>query len=92
MKQANRIDPSFPDRRRQPGRRAFVGACLAGALVSLAVGALAAARNAGSGEVTRIVFQSDRSGPYDLYTMNPDGSDVRRLTFSGARSTVGTKR
>jgi len=28
----------------------------------------------------KIVFQSDRDGNYDLYIMNPDGSDQRNLT------------
>ena len=29
---------------------------------------------------TRIAFQSDRDGNFEIYTMNPDGTDVRRLT------------
>ena len=29
---------------------------------------------------TKIVFVSDRSGPYDLYVMNIDGSDLRGVT------------
>jgi len=29
---------------------------------------------------SRVVFTSDRDGDLDIYTMNPDGSDVRRLT------------
>lgn len=38
---------------------------------------------------TRIVFVSDRDGAHDLYTMNPDGSDVRRLTeLAGPPGTV----
>jgi len=34
---------------------------------------------------TRITFSSKRSGAGDLYTMNTDGSDVRRLTDDPAR-------
>jgi TolB protein len=30
----------------------------------------------------QIVFSSDRDGNYELYVMNADGSDVRRLTTS----------
>lgn len=29
-----------------------------------------------------IVFDSNRSGQFDIYKMKPDGSDVRRLTYS----------
>lgn len=32
--------------------------------------------------VDQIVFTSDRDGDFELYAMNPDGSDVRRLTRS----------
>ncbi len=32
----------------------------------------------------RIVFASRRDGPFSLYSMKPDGSDVRRLTFPDA--------
>jgi Tol biopolymer transport system component len=31
----------------------------------------------------RIVFHSNRDGPFQIYSMNPDGSDVVRLTYSG---------
>lgn len=34
-------------------------------------------------EGTRIVFSSERGGRPMLYTMNADGSDVKRLTFKG---------
>ena len=30
---------------------------------------------------TRIAFASDRSGNFDIYTMNAQGTDVKRLTF-----------
>jgi dipeptidyl aminopeptidase/acylaminoacyl peptidase len=33
-----------------------------------------------SGESGRITFQSDRDGNWEIYTMNPDGSDQRNLT------------
>ena len=29
---------------------------------------------------SRIVFESDRSGTWDIYSINPDGSDLRNLT------------
>lgn len=30
----------------------------------------------------RIVFHSDRSGKYQVWTINPDGSDLQQITFS----------
>lgn len=42
---------------------------------------LPASRAAANG---RIAFASDRDGNYEIYTMNPDGSDVKRLTFDSA--------
>jgi TolB protein len=68
-------------------------AALFSASLLLAVLAVFAASATGERAATpaRIVFQSDRNGPYDLYSMSTDGSDVRRLTNSGPRSTVGTK-
>jgi len=36
---------------------------------------------------TKIVFVSDRTGPYDLYVMNIDGSGLRSLTSNSARET-----
>ena len=32
---------------------------------------------------SKIVFESDRSGSQQLYVMNADGSNQRRLTFGG---------
>src|SRR5262249_23532469 len=37
-----------------------------------------------------IAFQSDRDGPADIYVMNPDGTNVQRLTTSGTLADVGT--
>jgi hypothetical protein len=65
-------------------------AFVCGYLVLVGSTAIASAESAST--PARIVFQSDRDGPYDLYTMNTDGTDVRRLTNSGPRSAVGTKR
>jgi len=36
----------------------------------------------------QIVFTSDRSGAFEIYSMQSDGSDVRRLTTDGAAYTV----
>ncbi|MEO2005211.1 MAG: hypothetical protein ABGY41_14070 [Candidatus Poribacteria bacterium] len=33
---------------------------------------------------TKIVFDSNRSGNYDIYTMNPDGTGVAQLTSASA--------
>lgn len=33
-----------------------------------------------SGKNKKIIFQSDRSGDMEIYSMNPDGTDVTRLT------------
>lgn len=35
---------------------------------------------------TKIVFESDRSGSQQVYVMNADGSDQKRITFFGGRS------
>jgi TolB protein len=40
----------------------------------------------GNSTAGRIVFVSDRSGFDELYTMEPDGSDVLRLTSDGAEN------
>ena len=35
---------------------------------------------------TRVVFESDRSGSQQVYVMNADGSDQRRISFFGGRA------
>ena len=37
-----------------------------------------------SPDETKIAFNSDRDGNNELYVMNSDGSDIRRLTFTKA--------
>jgi Tol biopolymer transport system component len=37
----------------------------------------------------QIVFESNRSGAFELYIMNADGSNVRRLTFGGVPGVHG---
>lgn len=37
-----------------------------------------------SSQVDKIAFDSERSGNDDIYTMNIDGTGLKRLTFSGA--------
>jgi dipeptidyl aminopeptidase/acylaminoacyl peptidase len=50
----------------------------------LAIGGLAVAPPAAQasfpGANGRIAFSSDRSGDFEIYTINPDGSDLKRLT------------
>lgn len=41
-----------------------------------------------SPDCSRIAFVSDRSAKPQIYTMNADGSDQRRLTFSGQNNTT----
>jgi len=36
-----------------------------------------------AGGAGKIVFHSNRDGPFQIYSMNPDGSGVVRLTYSG---------
>lgn len=43
--------------------------------------------SSGNGSNGMIVFQSNRDGNYDLYVMNPDGTDVRNLTNHPASDT-----
>mgnify|MGYP000697486752 CR=1 FL=1 len=37
-------------------------------------------------EFRKIVFESDRSGSQQIYVMNADGSDQRRISFLGGRA------
>jgi dipeptidyl aminopeptidase/acylaminoacyl peptidase len=58
------------------GRRALTG------------GKRASSRNAGwSPDGTRILFDSDRGGDFEIYSMAPDGSGVTNLTNDPARDT-----
>jgi Tol biopolymer transport system component len=56
---------------------ACVIAAIAAALLFISV---ASAQAAFPGQNGRIAFVSQRDGNYEIYSMNPDGSDVRRLT------------
>ena len=58
--------------------RRAVDAATAGLLVALAWPATPVVAAADTGE--RIVFESDRGGHSDLWTVRPDGSDQQRLT------------
>lgn len=42
----------------------------------------------GNGMNGKIVFQSDRDGNYELYVMDPDGTDIRNLTSHPASDTA----
>jgi Tol biopolymer transport system component len=55
------------------------------ALLAALAGCIASSGNGSNG---MIVFQSDRDGNYDLYVMNPDGTDVRNLTSHSASDTA----
>ncbi len=63
-------------------RRLMWGAALVGVLLYIATSPLVLAR---APRHARIVFASDRDGVgvSEIYTMDPDGGDVRRLTQSG---------
>jgi Tol biopolymer transport system component len=54
------------------------------ALVAVWLLKTAAAQAAFPGENGRIAFVSDRDGDEEIYSMNPDGSDVRKLTDNAA--------
>ena len=68
-----------PDTTRRPR-----GACARAALACAAVGLIGAAPAAADVFNGRIAFSSVRTDPraeeFDIFSMSPDGSDVRRLT------------
>jgi Tol biopolymer transport system component len=66
----------------------FLGAPLGLLALALVAGAVAG----GPKYAGKIAFYSDRDGPFDIYVMKADGSDVRRLTTSGDAEDVGTSR
>jgi TolB protein len=55
------------------------------ALLAALMGCVPSAGNEVNG---KIVFQSDREGNYELYVMNPDGTDIRNLTSHPASDTA----
>jgi Tol biopolymer transport system component len=59
---------------------------LAAALLAapIALGRAGATTHPSAAANGRIVFSSDRDGNYEIYSMEPDGSDVRRLTNTSA--------
>ena len=69
-------------------RRRHVAVTLPSLLLTSAVGILAPApaEAAYPGVAGRIFFQSDRDGNPHIYSMNPDGSRLARLTTTGANT------
>jgi WD40 repeat protein len=57
--------------------------------VNLTASSPAADRNPRVGPDGRIAFESDRLGSVDVFTMAADGSDVRAVTASPGRETLG---
>ena len=55
-------------------------ATTAAVVLAVALGAAGAAHATFSGHNGKIVFQSNRTGNADIYTMNPDGSNRVQLT------------
>ena len=66
---------------RIPAALLFFGACLAGVTFSLTTRHLEAADEHG----WRILFDSLRGGKREIYVMDTDGSNVRRLTHNEQR-------
>lgn len=65
-----------------PRARLLARAALLGFLIALFSTHPSAPVRAFGGENGRIAFHSNRAGNWEIYTMNPDGSDVVRLTNS----------
>ena len=72
----------LPGRRGSPALRLLFALALLAALAATVRPTPPAAAFAGANG--RIAFQSQRAGNWDIYTMNPDGSDVVRLTTDPA--------
>ncbi len=72
--------------------RWLLAGLVAALVVSGAAAATVAAVEAAPGYGGKIVFYSDRDGPFEIYVMRADGSSVRRLTQTSRGEDVGTER
>jgi len=86
-----RIDMIVDTKRRtatRVSRKALLVLLLIGCLSLPVLGGIGLVRFAGARAEDRgkIVFSSDRDGEWDLYLMDPDGSNVRRLTHGAVAS------
>jgi Tol biopolymer transport system component len=79
---------------RKPVLAALVFSAIAVGVLGILPGPASATQPGDNG---RIAFSSDRDGDFDIYTMNPDGTDVQQLTndpandFNAAWSPDGSK-